>query len=243
MARVPSGGASPAGSVARPVAGIVLLALVLAWTMLTVLDLRADDGLVGAFVLFGIPALASAIVIQVAGERLVAKAEPRGYLWWVLGVLPVGIVAAFAVPVIRDPTYFIDDDGPWMLIWIPIFVACGVLLGAVVWFFVVWPLVLLARVSIGIARGEGGLGGLVMPLVLLAVPVIGVVGAMAIDADLYATRGFWFQALLALLGLPGSYEVIWEPGLWILRGLTLAVVLLLVLPGRVFTRSQREPEA
>ncbi|MDX2400459.1 hypothetical protein [Microbacterium algeriense] len=136
------GGAGARGesSPVRPVAAIVLGALAVSWMILTVLDLRENDGAGPIIAMFGIPALAAAVIIQIVmmrmGER---KRVPKAVLWWVLAVLPLGTLAGFVVAILRDPDYFIADEGPWMLIWVPIFIVVGLLLGALVWFLFAVP--------------------------------------------------------------------------------------------------------
>ncbi|WP_124896562.1 hypothetical protein [Microbacterium sp. Y-01] len=124
----------------RPVAAIVLGALAVSWMILTVLDLRENDGAGPIIAMFGIPALAAAVIIQIVMARLgERKRVPKAVFWWVLAVLPLGTLAGFVVAILRDPDYFIADEGPWMLIWVPIFIVVGLLLGALVWFFFVFP--------------------------------------------------------------------------------------------------------
>lgn len=183
--------------------------------------------------MLGIPAVASAIVIQiVVGRTPEPTRPPRAVLWWMLVVLPAGILAAFPVAIARDPDYFIGDDGPWMLIWVPIFIGVGVLLGALLWFFFVFPLVRLWTAIGRIARGEATASSVVVPLVLLALGVLCVVGGLSIDTD-GSGRMSWGAIIAAFLGLPGGYDVIWEPGLWIVRGIAVAITLLFVVPAVV----------
>ncbi|WP_091227649.1 hypothetical protein [Microbacterium sp. 3J1] len=214
----------------RPVAAVVLVAVALAWLLLTVLDLRENDGIAPLVAMFGIPALASAIVIQLVITRSTERRHlPRPVLWWMLAVLPAGILAAFVVAIKRDPEYFIGDDGPWMLIWVPIFIVVGVLLGALVWFFFVFPLVNLVTAIGRIARGEASAGIVMMPLVLLAVGVLCVIGGLSVDTD-GSGRASWGAIIASFFGIPGAYEVIWEPGLWIVRAIVAAIVLVFAVP-------------
>ncbi|WP_314426947.1 hypothetical protein [uncultured Microbacterium sp.] len=214
----------------RPVAGIVFGALAVSWLMLAVLDLSDNDGAASLIAMFGIPAIASALVIQIVMMRLgERKRVPRPVLWLMLAVLPLGTLLGFVVAILREPEYFIGDESPWMLIWVPIFICVGVMLGALVWFFFVFPLVSLGKVARLIARGEARPAALVMPLVLLALGVVCVVGGMSMSSGEIGRRAE-AQIIAAFFGLPGTYEVIWEPGLWIVRGIVAAIVLVFAVP-------------
>ncbi|MDP5226591.1 hypothetical protein Q9R02_05415 [Arthrobacter sp. YJM1] len=222
-----------------PTAAVVIVALAIAWLLLTVLDLQENDGAAPTTALFGIPAAVSALVIQfyLAAAAAIRPEKPmhsleampgaqrvrRSFLWWVLGVLPAGILAGFGVAMLREPDYFFGD-GPWMLLWIPVFVALAMLLGAVVWFFLVFPLALLVK-AVGLtSRGEGSPDLFVWPIVLLLLGVIAVVGGLSTQFG-GVGRAAYGPIIAAVLGVPGNYRVLWEPGLWIVRAI-LAVILL-----------------
>lgn len=214
----------------RPVAAIVIGALALVWMILTTLDLRENDGIAPLIAMFGVPALAAAVIIQTVMTRLRRKERVSGAVfWWVLVVLPLGTLAAFVVAVLRDPEYFIGDAGPWMLIWVPIFIIVAILLGALVWFFFVFPAVMLVEVSRRILRGEAKPTAILPSLVLLAIGVLCIVGGLSIDAD-SSGRASWGAIIAAFLGVPGGYDVVYEPGLWIVRGIILAIVLVFAVP-------------
>ncbi|MBP3976588.1 hypothetical protein [Microbacterium sp. BLY] len=214
----------------RPVAAIVLSALAVSWMILTILDLRENDGAGPIIAMFGIPALAASVIIQIVMTRLGdRKRVPKAVFWWVLAVLPLGTLGGFVVALIRDPEYFIADDGPWMLVWVPIFIIVGLLLGALVWFFFVFPLVSIVTVIRLMARGEAKGGALIMPLVLMSLGVMSIVGGLSIDTE-SSGRASWGSIIAAFFGLPGRYEVLWEPGMWIVRGIVLAIVLVFAVP-------------
>lgn len=214
----------------RPVAAIVIGALAISWLLLAVLDLQDNDGAAPIIAMFGIPAIASALVIQVVMTRLgKRKKVPKPVLWLMLAVLPLGTLLGFVVAILREPEYFIGDDGPWMLVWVPIFICVGVMLGALVWFFFVFPLATLARVVRAISRGEARPTALIMPVVLLALGVVCVVGGMSMSSGEVGRRAE-AQIIAAFFGLPGTYEVIWEPGLWIARGIVAAIVIVFAVP-------------
>lgn len=214
----------------RPVAAIVIGALALVWMILTTLDLRENDGIAPLIAMFGVPALAAAVIIQSELTRHRRKERvSSAVFWWVLVVLPLGTLAAFVVAILRDPEYFIGDEGPWMLIWVPIFIVVAILLGALVWFFFVFPAVMLVEVSRRILRGEAEPTAIIPSLVLLAIGVLCIVGGLSIDTD-SSGRAAWGAIIAAFLGVPGGYDVVWEPGLWIVRGIILAIVLVFAVP-------------
>lgn len=220
----------PLAPIGRPVAAIVLVAIAIAWMLVTLLDLRENGGMAPIIAMFGIPALAASVIVQLVmaslGER---RRLPEPVLWWTVVVLPLGILAAFIVALLREPEYFVGDDGPWMLVWVPIFIGLSLLLGAVIWFFFVFPLVSLATVIGRIARREAKVSAVAMPLTLLALGVLCVVGGFSIDAD-GSGRASWGSIIAAFLGIPGAYDVLWEPGLWIVRGIVGGIVLMFVGP-------------
>lgn len=214
----------------RAVAAIVIGALAISWMMLAVLDLQDNDGAAPIIAMFGIPAIASALVIQIVMTRLgKRKRVPKPVLWLMLAVLPLGTLLGFVVAIVREPDYFIGDDSPWMLVWVPIFICVGVMLGALVWFFFVFPLATLARVVRAISRGEARPTALIMPVVLLALGVVCIVGGMSVSSGEVGRRAE-AQIIAAFFGIPGTYEVIWAPGLWIVRGIIAAIVLLFAVP-------------
>ena len=239
-------------SITRPTAVVVVLALAVAWLLLTVVDLRDADGAASMMGMFGIPMIASAIVIQlwmsavtaVRLERPMRTLEEmpgaprvrRSFLWWIGGVLPAGILAGSCVAVVREPDYFLSD-GPWMLIWIPVFVALAMLLGALVWFFVVFPIALLVKAVRATVRGEGTAGMYVWPVVLLLLAALCIVGGLSTDFAAVG-KAAAVPVVATILGLPGEYEVIWEPGLWIVRGIV-AVLLLFLIGSALADRSSR----
>ncbi|REJ03905.1 hypothetical protein DY023_16415 [Microbacterium bovistercoris] len=229
-------------SIARPTAAVVLFALSVALLMLVVLDLRDNDGAAVMIALFGIPMIAAAIVVQfylsaaagIRAERPMQALEEmqdaqrvsRSFLWWILLVLPVGVLAGAVFAILREPDYFLGD-GPWMLIWLPIFVAVALLLGGVVWFFFVFPVALLVKAVRASLRGEGAPAMYVWPIVLLLIGALCIVGGLSTD---FATVGkaATIPVILSILGIPGPYQVLWEPGLWIVRGIIAVLMVLFV---------------
>lgn len=224
----------------RPVAAVVGCALAISWMLLVLLDLRDNDGAAGTIAMFGIPAIASALVIQLVMSRLgERKRVPKAVLWLMLVVLPVGTLLGFGVAILRDPDYFVGDESPWTLIWVPIFICVGVMLGALVWFFFVFPLVSLARVIGLISRGEAKPTALIMPIVLLALGVVCIVGGLSMSSGEVGRRAE-AQIIAAFFGLPGTYEVIWEPGMWIVRGIVAAIAATFAVSAIAARRQRRE---
>ncbi|OAN33066.1 hypothetical protein [Microbacterium sp. H83] len=214
----------------RSVAAIVVVALAINGLLLAVLDLKDDDGAAPIIAMFGVPALASALVIQIIMSRLSERRRvPAPVLWLMLAVLPFGTLLGFVVAIAREPEYFIGEESPWMLVWVPILICVGVMLGAVVWFFLVFPLASLMRVIRLLSRGEAKPAALIMPLVLLTLGVVCVVGGLSVSTGEIGRRAET-QIIAAFFGLPGTYDVIWEPGLWIVRAIVAVIVATFAVP-------------
>lgn len=230
-------------SIAVPVAVLSLLGIAFAWMAMVILDPRADDGFASMFALFGVPMIVAAIVIQLFGDRVTSagKANLRGgFLWWVLLVLPAGVLSTLFVAVPAHDDYFIADDGPWSLLWMPLLVYLGILMGALLWFFFVLPLTWFARGVVAAVRGRQPWRTLIAPLALLSLGAVVLVGGLSISADLPGRAG-WGSVIGALLGIPGGYEVKWPMGLWIVRILVLGVILLCCSgPFRTWLRRRRD---
>lgn len=221
------------------VAAIVVLAVAVAWAMLTLLDLRQDDGAAGLIALLGVPALAAAAVLQVVVGRgaIESATVPRAVWWWTAGVLPAGVLAAAAVAVVRDPGYFRADD-PWTPVLLVVCVSLSLLVGALVWVFVLWPVTaLIVRVP-DVVRSQARASSLVTPVVLLLIGAIGLVGGLSVDYEGIGRRA-WGAVVLSILGIPGAYDVRWPPGVWIVRAIVLAVLMLIVVGGRRMRRTSR----
>lgn len=217
-----------------PIALISIATVLIAAVPLVMLDPQADDGIAVMVAWIGVPAVASAVIVEILRRRLTPDRRLRGgWMWWVFGVVPIGIVLCSIPAILRNREYFVAESVGAMLgalamsylvVWI------GLLLGAIAWFFVVFPLVHLVSALVLVARGErAGAAGLVMPLAMLTLTAIIIVGALALD-DLAPGRMAGGQIVMALLGVPGSYEVVWPAGLWIVRGLVAALVLAAAAP-------------
>ncbi len=213
---------------AVPAAALSLLGIAFAWITMVILDPRADDGFASSFSLLGIPMIVSAIVVQLFGDRMAsaARASVRtGFLWWVLLVLPAGVLSTMLVAVPAHDDYFIADNGLWSLLGMPVLVYLGILTGPVLWFFFVLPLTRLARGVLAAIRGREPWRALIAPVALLSLGAVVLVGGLSVSADVPGRAG-WASVIAALVGLPGGYEVKWPLGLWIVRLLVLGVVVL-----------------
>ena len=227
----------------RLVAGIVVVALAINWMLLALLDLQDNDGAAPIIAMFGVPAIASSLVIQIIMTRLgERKRVPAPMLWLMLAVLPIGTLLGFVVAILREPDYFIGDESPWMLVWVPIFICVGVMLGALVWFFFVFQIAGLIRLVPMIRRGEAAPTSLIMPLIFLSLGVVSIVGGLSVSSGEIGRRAET-QLIAAFFGLPGTYEVVWQPGLWIVRAIVLAIVLAIAIPALAERRRRRQDPA
>jgi len=127
----------------RPAIVTSVLSVLAAW-MLLLVDPSDNDGAAGSLMAFGAPALCIAVLCVFFFSRYqqISKGSWR-WLWWPLCVMPVGVLAAVAVSVLRDPEYYIGDESPWMLLWMPVFVVVAMLLGTIVAAFWLGPVVFL----------------------------------------------------------------------------------------------------
>jgi hypothetical protein len=218
------------GSVTAAVAAVTVVAVAAVWTMLlAAAEPGADDGIMGNLVLFVLlPAAFAVIFFLMLGARSGGRAS-RGAVIWAFVVLPAGAVAAFTVDAFRDPEYYVPDGNVGLLILLIVcFYLLPPLIGLLVWFFLLWPI---SAVFGYIALRRSGAADLrpvflLLPAVIFLSGVVAVVAAFA--ADLGGARAGVVTFALILFGLPGPYEIVWEPGVWILRVLMLAIVVMAV---------------
>ncbi|CAM3493993.1 hypothetical protein OCAE111667_12635 [Occultella aeris] len=227
------------------VAVISIIAVLIAAVPLLLLEPQGGDGAAPIGAIFGVPMVASALIIEVVVRAHMSNRPlNRMMLWWVLGVLPVAIVACAIPAVLDDPEYFAYETplgavgtlgGMLVLAYV------GILMGALLWFFVVFPLAHLVMALIARARGdkEGGRIG-VGSFFLLALAAVIIIGALSLDG-LAAGRAGLGQIIAALLGIPGSYEVVWPAGLWIVRGIVVGLVLTFGGWQAIMRRVRRRP--
>lgn len=231
--------ADEAGSVDRhpsltpSIALVSILAVAVAAVPLLLIDPTEHEGAAVIVGVFGVPMVASAVMIALVMRRGTVRTIARGALWWPLLVMPAGIVLCLIPAMTAHPEYFVVDtfwSGVGSVAGMLLFCYAGVLCGALLWFFVVFPLVELVLGLVAMTRGQKRGGGhFGAPLFLLPLTAIILVGAFSLDGLLPGKMATG-QLLMALLGIPGSYEVTWEAGLWIVRALVVGVILLWTIP-------------
>ncbi|KQR84770.1 hypothetical protein ASF96_15180 [Microbacterium sp. Leaf179] len=204
-------------SVALPVAVIVLAGLVVAAVLLLFFDPSANDGAASIIGAGGVPLAVSALTIQMVFPAVQAKTRlRRSFLWWTLGVLPVGILALSVPGILRDPEYFegvVGGLGATLFL-----VVIGLLLGAVAWFFVVLPVALLVTAVGRVLRGERPAAAwFLVPLGALALDVAIMLSATAVDPVGVRGRAGGVRTVLAILGATDGVRVESEPALWSAR--------------------------
>lgn len=95
--------------------------------------------------------------------------------------------------------------------------------------FLFWPLVVLPLRMLGLAAFDAiradhvAAFRLYAPLLFLTIPAISLLVASSFEG-LKPNRAAVGQIGLALLGIPGDYKLTWAPGLWIVRGITVALI-------------------
>lgn len=241
--RLDADGAAPTDqgpSLTRSIALISVVAIAVAAVPLVLLDPTEYEGAAVIVGVFGVPMLASAAMISLVMRRGAARGGLRGALWWPLLVMPVGIVLCLVPAMSANPEYFLVEtfwSGVGSVAGMLVFSYVGILCSALLWFFVVFPLVELVLGLVAVARGDKRGGGhFGAPLFLLPLTAIIFFGAFSLDG-LHPGKMATGQMILALLGIPGSYEVTWEAGLWIVRVLVVAVILYWSIPA--ILRSER----
>ncbi len=226
---------APRSPIAWWTAGLVLLALVYVAVAVLVVDPDPsdNDGASWLTLMVGVPAVVTALIIQLMTHEAVVRKRRigRAFLWWWLLVLPLGVLAGLGATIVRRQDYFVQEDSsPWELLVPLLGVVCGFLAGALLWFFFVFPIANLIGVIGRIARREVGPSMLIIPIAHLCLGIFVIILPLSIEPDATAARERRVAVFLALLGVPGRYEVAWEPGLWIARAIVVAIVLGIVIP-------------
>lgn len=245
--RAAADGADDSGkslSLTRSIALVSVLAIAVAAVPLVLLDPTEYEGAAVIVGVFGVPMLASAAMISLTVRSGVLRGSARGTLWWPLVVMPVGVLLCLIPALTAHPEYFLVETF-WSAVGsvagMLLFIYAGILCGALLWFFVVFPLIELMLALVALARGDRQGGGhFGAPLFLLPLTAIILFGTLSLDG-LLPGRMASGQIVLALLGIPGSYEVTWEAGLWIVRGLVVGVILFWSIPALL--RRRRSPTA
>lgn len=236
----------PIVSITWPTAGLVVIGVAVAAVQLLVLDPRANDGAAMMIAAAGVPMVVVAACLQLLVHHVSRNRRARlTFLWWLLGALPIALLALAVPGVQRAPDYY-DVQNGWDIVGAlgitAFLIVLGLLLGPVLWFFVVMPLTALVAAIIRIVRREKNAAvGLVMPLVLLAVTAVIVIGALAVDlSDALPGRAGGIQVIWAILGVPGVYAVDSEPLLWVVRVIVAVIVLAFVAPWWRGRRARRD---
>ncbi|WP_350347679.1 hypothetical protein ABIQ69_13695 [Agromyces sp. G08B096] len=234
MTDAPSSTESTDRTVTLPIAVVSLLAVVLSAIPLLLLDPQADDGFAVFAAVAGVPMLASAVVILIVSRTVGSsrRFSPRA-LWWVLVVMPLGILACSVPTILGNAEYFEAETAGGFIGTLALMlgiIVFAMALGGLVWFFGLFPLDMVVRLVERRVRGERISAGMfVVPLVFLALGAVIVIGGLSLDG-LAPGRIAGGQILGALLGIPGTYDVAWPAGLWIVRILVAALLLALVVP-------------
>lgn len=215
-------------SISFPVAIITLTTLAIAAVPLILLDPDRVDGLPMLLSLFLFPMIAGSVIVELVVLCKLQQQEPLwNLLWWPLVVLPIGLLAMSIGPMLAHPDYFDVTSAPsaaGVMLTFAFLVVLGLGLSFVVWCLVVFPIRMLGLAAVDAMRGERVAGFRVfVPLIFLAIPTISLL-VVASLGDLEVSRAVGVQIVLALLGVPGEYEIVWGPGLWIVRGMTLALI-------------------
>jgi hypothetical protein len=239
-----AGGADEGRTITIPIAIVSVLAVLLAAVPILLLDPKSNGGSAFFFGVGGAPMLAVAVVILLISSTISGHRRMRpAALWWLL-VVPVGVVACAVPTMLANPRYFESETvGGFFgtLALLVILVAVCMLAGGLLWFFVLFPLSILFRLIVTVARGERVPPfRFVVPLLMLALTAFIVVTAMSLD-DLAPGRAAGGQIIAALLGLPGSYEVAWPVGLGLVRALVGAVLVALAVRALIRPRRGDRP--
>lgn len=232
-------------SILRPVIALVACGIGVGVLLLWALEPSANDGAAAFLTMTGVPMVVVALTIQLVAHNSLRHRRVRfDFLWWLFAVLPIGLLAASVPAILSDPAYFgsASVGGTLgVLTMHTVLLLLGFGFGALLWFFIVMPLFQLIGTVIRLVRGEkNAAAGLIMPLILLALGGVILVGAGALDlSDALPGRFGWPQIVMALLGIPGSYRVESELGLWVVRGLIVAAALVFLVPWWATRRSRR----
>lgn len=215
-------------SISLPVAIISLATLAIAAVPLQLLDPDSVDGLPMLLSLFLLPMIAGSLIIELVVLCKLQQQEPLWtLLWWPIVVLPAGLLAMSVGPMLSHRDYyevtsFSSAAGVMCTFALLVFLGLGT--SFLLWTLVVLPLRMLCLAAFDAIRGERVAAFRVYAaLILLAIPAISLL-VVASLGELDASRAVVGQMVLALLGIPGDYEIVWQPGLWIVRGITLALI-------------------
>lgn len=215
-------------NISLPVAMITLAALAIAAVPLLLLNPDNSDGMQVLLSLFIVPMIAIAVIIELVVLCKLGLQEPEWtLLWWPLVVLPAGLLAMSISPMLAhrdyyDVTSFSDAVG--VMLSFVLVIALGFVFGFLVWMLGVFPLRMLSLAAFDALRGDRVARFRVyVPLFFLAVPVLTLTPVLSLG-ELEGSRAAIGQIVRAAFGIPGDYEILWEPGIWIVRVVGLALI-------------------
>ena len=214
-------------SISFPVAVFSLIALAVAAVPLLLLDPDSADGS-PMLLLFLFPMIAGAVIIELVVLCKLGQQDPDWtLLWWPLVVLPAGLLALSVGPMLADPGYFdvsSFSSAVGVMFSFALLVFFGLGLSFVFWALVVFPLRMLGLAVFDAVHGNRVAGfRFYAPLIFLAIPALSATVVLSLG-ELEGSRAAIGQIVQALLGIPGEYEIVWEPGLWIVRAIMVALV-------------------
>lgn len=210
-------------SLTRPIAWICSAAVLLSAVTLLLADPRSNNSVLLIIGIGGLPMLATALVIELLRQTHRPRQSVRPQLlWWLLGVMPAGIIVLAAVMLLRDPAAFgVSSPGEFVttLFTLAGGIFVGILAGGLCWFFVVFPVGAIAQ-AVGEFRRDGrfSFSRILIPVLMLMLTTVILVSIASIDV-LNPNPRNWWPGIAALLGVPAGYRVTSEVGLWIARGI------------------------
>lgn len=137
---------------------------------------------------------------------------------------PLILLPAIVAGVLNDDS--VGSVGSFFLVLGMSFIA--LLLSALVAAFILAPIELFIRGIVGIIKGDKSKASyVVFGLIVGAITAVITLGAMAVDTNRPYPAGS-AQALLALLGIPGAYDIKDETLLWAARGVVAALVVFFI---------------
>ena len=211
----------PADAVAFAI--LTLVGLCIAIVATTVVDPTAADGAWTMVAIIAVPATVVAGAIQILTYRLSLNRSTSKSVWlWPFAVLPVVLMAVMWFAVRGTPDYYADGGsvlGAWAMMLLPLLM--GMLLGPIVWFFVLFPLGFLISALVGRLRGDKG-DSVLVPLIWLGITAC--ILLLTFGGDFAGRRPGIFALIPALTGLPLGYEVQVPWMLWVVRGFALLCI-------------------
>ena len=212
----------------------VALALLLASIPLVLFtDAGANDGAGPMTAVFGIPMVATGVLIHLAQLRRGEGPWVLRLLPWVLGLV-FGTLFLMIPAVLADRQYYTSETLGGMLATLAgmgFIALLGAGFGIVLWFLLLVPAASLIYSALGAWRGEPTRPGTIaIPATLVAIEVFVVVLIVVLNVD-EPQDLVVVQIVGALFGITDLYPPTPELGLWIVRGLFVTAL----VAGVVFT--------